>query len=177
MGILFLIIIVIVVIVFIRKSTDNTPKKGSLQEARIKSELYQEVDNITTKCLNEQTTEFNSDLYFENRDIYNYCGYPEIIEYMADNLKYIGRRQCLAINAMLGMYLPKEIISELRNREENIIRNLIWVCGGGDESKCPEYIVTYRNKLYELMREEIPCTKENTKKIIEDYNKGEKQTN
>ena len=43
MGILFLIIIVIVVIVFIRKSTDNTPKKGSLQEARIKSELYQEV--------------------------------------------------------------------------------------------------------------------------------------
>ena len=75
------------------------------------------------------------------------------------------------------MYLPKEIIFELKKREENIIRNLIWVCGGGDESKCPDYIVTYRNKLYELMREEIPCTKENTKKIVEDYNKGKKQTN
>lgn len=177
MGILLFLIIVIVAIVFVRKSTDNTPKKGSLQEARIKSELYQEVDNITTKCFNEQTTEFNNRLYFENRDIYNYCGYPEIIEYMGDNLKYIGWRQCLAINAILEMYLPKEIIFELKKREENIIRNLIWVCGGGDESKCPDYIVTYRNKLYDLMREEIPCTKENTKKIVEDYNKGKKQTN
>lgn len=173
MGILLLIVVVIVVIFFIKKSTDYTPAKGSLQEAKIKSDLYKEVDNITTNCFNRQTTVFNSDLYFENRDIYNYCRYPEIAEYMANNLKYIGRCQCLTINAILRVRAPKEIIHELNMREENIIRNLIWVCGGGTSSNCPNYIITYRKRLYELLYEQIPCTKENTNKIIEDYNKGE----
>ena len=96
---------------------------------------------------------------------------------MSKNLRYIGWRQCLAINGILEVGAPKEIIFELKQREDNIIRNLTWVCGGGDDSKCPKYIDTYRKKLYELMREQLPCTKENTKKIIEDYNKGRSQTN
>lgn len=173
MGILLLIIIIIAVIFFIKNSTDYTPAKGSLQEARIKSDLYKEVDNITTKCFNRQTTVFNSCLYFENRDIYTHCKYPEITKYMADNLKYIGRCQCLDINIILEVRTPTEILLELKMREENIIRNLIWVCGGGTSSNCPNYIITYRKRLYELLYEQIPCTKENTNKIIEDYNKGE----
>ena len=117
MGVLLFVIIVIVVIILIVKSTDHTPKKGSLQETRIKLQLYKEVDDITTKCFNEHTTAFDYGPYFENRDIYNYCNYPEIVEYMSKNLRYIGWRQCLAINGILEVGAPKEIIFELKQRE------------------------------------------------------------
>lgn len=176
MWILIIVIIVVVIAVYVTTSRDTAPKKGSIQESRIKSELYQEVDNITTKCFNERTTEFNSDLYFENRFLYEENRYPEIGEYMKSNLQYIGRRQIFALNLILEDTDSNRILSELRNREENIIRNLIWVCGGGVDGKCPQYIIEYRERLYGLLRGEILCTKENTKKIVEDYNHASQQT-
>lgn len=176
MVVLIFIIIVIVVIVIMTRPKDYTPKKGSMQENRIKMQLYQEVDDITTKCFDKRTTEFNSDLYFENRFLYEESRYPEIAEYMESNLRYIGRRQIFALNLLLNDSDSDRIISELKNREEKIIRELIWVCGGGDEKNCPQYIITYRKRLYGLLRGEIPCTKENTKRIVEDYNRAEQQT-
>lgn len=177
MVLLFIVIIVIVIAVYATTSKDTTPKKGSMQENRIKLELYQEVDNITTKCFDEKTTEFNSDLYFENRFLYEECcHYPEITEYMKKNLQYIGRRQIMVLNLILEDSDSSRILSELRKREENIIRNLTWVCGGGRGENCPQYIIEYRQQLYGLIRNELPCTKENTKKIVEDYNRAIQQT-
>ncbi len=169
MGVLFFLIIVIIVIVMMTKPKDYSPKKGSMQENELKLRLYKEVDNITTKCFNEKTTEFNSDLYFENREIYLYCRYPEIAQYMGSNLQYIGRRQIVALNVIMNNPDPDRILLELKRREENIIRNLIWVCGGGEDNKCPEYIREYRNSLYDIIYGKIPCTKENLKKIVDNY--------
>ena len=168
-GVLIFLIIVIIVIVMMTKSKDYTPKKGSMQENRIKMQLYQEVDDITTKCFDENTTEFNSKSYFENRFIYEDCRYPEISKYMRDNLRYIGRRQIAALNVIMNNPDPERILLELKRREENIIRNLIWVCGGGEDNNCPEYIQEYRNSLYDIIYGKVPCTKENLKKIVESY--------
>lgn len=104
------------------------------------------------------------------------CGYPEIVEYMKDNLRYIGRRQIKVLNLILEDSDSNRILSELRKREENIILNLIWVCGGGENENCPQYIDEYRKQLYGLIRGEIPCTKENTQRIVEDYNRAAQQT-
>lgn len=147
MGILIFIIIVFIIIVIIVKPKNHMPKKGSLQETRIKLEYYQDIDNITTKCFDEKTTEFNRDLYFENRDIYRLsCPYPEIIEYMEDNLRYIGRSQIDVLNLILDDTNFDRVLFELRKRE-NIIRNVTWACGGGEGKNCPQYIQVYRKKV------------------------------
>lgn len=174
MGVLIFIIIVIVVIVIMTKPKDYTPKKGSMQENRIKMQLYQEVDDITTKCFDERTMEFNSDLYFENRFIYEGCGYPEVVEYMKKNLQYIGYRQIYSINLLLETYDPDTILSELQKRRWTILLNLEWICGGGDGKKCPEYIIKYRHELLGMLDGKISCTKENAKRIISEYESNKK---
>ena len=176
MVLLFIVIIVIVIAVYATTSKDTTPKKGSMQENKIKLELYQEVDNITWECVDKETAEFDSHLYFENRFIYESCGYPEVVEYMKKNLRDIGGYQIMILNGILEVSDANWILCELRKREEKIILNLIWVCGGGENNNCPQYIIEYRKQLYGLIRGEIPCTKENTKKIVEDYNRAAHKT-
>lgn len=141
---------------------------------KVAIKYYEGLSDLIKKCYNKDTMEFDWDLYFQERDPYLYCPHQEIVEYLKSELRWVGEVQILGINVFLQNRKPEEVLLFLKEKEENVIRNLIPLCGGGEKATCPEYIVRYRENLYHILREEIPCTKENIEKILLDFANGDR---
>ncbi len=153
-------------------------KKKKIMSDSTRAYYYNLLDEIMKSCFDNDTNEFNWDIWFERRDEIIWCGDDSILNTIASEFSSYGRFQVQWISACLENSFDsktgkvrKDMVNKLKNMESNIIRNLESMFsmqkGEFQNEICPKNIIEFRNNLYKLLDGEIEWTKENIRKMIE----------